>query len=65
MGDIKEGNDHLKCHLKEKYIHGSLIMNALRYAECNPPEFIFHHDIRDDIVKAVKKYFKAKLGLVQ
>ena len=63
MGDIA-GNDHLKSHLKEMYIHGSLIWNALRSAGHQDPEVIFQMDVRDSIVRAVRKYFKTQLGLV-
>jgi len=58
-------NDHLLSHLKEKYIHGSLIMNAIEYAGYINPLLIFTMDHRDGIVRAVRKYFKAKLGLAR
>lgn len=60
MGDLS-GSDHLKSHLKEKYIHGSLIMNALKWAGYQCPEVIVEH--RDTVVRSVKGYFKSQLGL--
>jgi len=61
MGDLS-GSDHLKSHLKEKYIHGSLIMNALKWAGYRCPELIVGH--RDSVVRSVKRYLKSQLGLV-
>lgn len=63
FGDMGD-NDHLISHLNEKYIHGSLIVNALEFAGYNNPAFMFRMDDRDSIVQAVRKYFKSKLGLV-
>ena len=62
MGDLSESN-HLYQHLKEKYIHGSLIWNALKWAGYQHPEVIFQMDVRTSIVNAVRRYFKSKLGL--
>jgi len=61
MGDLS-GSDHLKSHLKEKYIHGSLIWNALKWAGYQYPALMVDH--RDSVVRAVKRYFKSQLGLV-
>ena len=62
-GDAAQSHDHLLEHLKEKYIMGSLIFNALKHVGYTDPSIILHMDIRDSIVSAVRKYFKAKLGL--
>jgi len=62
MGDLS-GSDHLKSHLKEKYIHGSLIMNALIWAGFVSPRHTFDRAYRDTIVRTVKRYFKSQLGL--
>ena len=64
MGDSFKDTSHLISHLKEKYIHGSLILNALQHAGYNNPGFIFQMDHRDSIVRAINKYFKSKLELV-
>ena len=63
MGELS-GSDHLKSHLKEKYIHGSLIWNALKHKGYRFPEVIFNMSDRDSIVRAVRGYFKSQLGLV-
>jgi hypothetical protein len=64
FGDTSKDKEHLLGHLKEKYIHGSLILNALQHVGYINPDFIFQMDIRDSIVRAISKYFKSKLGLV-
>jgi hypothetical protein len=65
FGDENMGDDHLISHLNELYIHGSLIFRALKNAGYADPSVIFQMDIRDSIVRAVRKYFKSRLGLVQ
>ena len=65
LGDIVGNTDHLKSHLKEKYIHGSLIINALKHAGYLHPEVIFTYDMRDSIVRAIRNYFKSHLGLAR
>jgi len=70
--DLKAGEKstdslHLESHLEEVYIHGSLIFNALKWAGYQDPRFIFQLDhwlfFRDIIKRAVKRYFKANLGI--
>jgi len=63
MGDIA-GSDHLRSHLKEIYIHGSLIWNALRSFGYREEQLPFIWGMRDIVVRAVRKYFKSQLGLV-
>ena len=63
MGDLGS-SDHLISHLKEKYIHGSLIVNALKHVGYQDPVFIFQMGDRASIIRAVNRYFKSKLGLV-
>ena len=54
---------HLESHLKGVYIHGSLIFNALKWAGYRDPGLIFHMGLTDSIKRAVKRYFKANLGI--
>lgn len=62
--------DHLLEHLKEKYVHGSLIYNALESAGYNAG-FIMQicndkgmgDSWRPNIVRAVRRYFKRQLGI--
>ena len=64
IGEVFKDKKHLIAHLNEEYIHGSLIFNALKAAGYNNPGVIFQMDIRDSIVRAVRKYFKRQLGMV-
>lgn len=54
----------LLSHLEEGYIHGSLIFNALKYSGRNPILFL-QMGLTGDIRRAVRKYFRGKLGLVR
>ena len=68
--DINRGQksttqDHLLSHLKEKYIHGSLIFNSLKASGYNSPEFIFQMDVRESIIRSVKRFFKVNLGIAR
>ena len=65
LGHAIKNTDHLTQHLKEKYIHGSLIFNALESNGHNNPAFVFIHGPRESITRAVKRYFKAQLGIAQ
>jgi hypothetical protein len=62
MGEISNSN-HLMLHLKEKYIHGSLIWNALLARGYDHPEYIIHMKITDSIVNAVRFYFYRNLKI--
>ena len=63
MGDSFKDKDHLLGHLKEKYVHGSLIFNALEWAGYANPAIIFQMKLKDSCISAVRRYFKSKLGL--
>ena len=63
-GNDLGSTDHLKSHLKEKYIHGSLIWNAMKWAGYPHPEIQFAMQWKDNMVSVVKRYLKAQLGLV-
>jgi hypothetical protein len=55
--------DHLMEHLRQKYIHGSLILNALKDAGYANPGLIYQMGLGDTIVSAVSRYFKVQLGI--
>ena len=66
--DTKPGgkvNDpgHLAEHVRENYMHGSLVMNALSWAGYPNPALIVHMNIRTSIVSAVRRYLRRQLGL--
>lgn len=65
LGDLS-GSDHLHTHIREGYLHGSLIVNACRWAGCT--DFLlssyFHHgQYKDHIKRALRRYLRRQLGL--
>jgi len=72
-GKTGMGEDHLLSHLEEKYIHGSLILNAIREAGYKEGAIAWltrwYTDrpmewSKDSVIRAVRKHFKKHLGLV-
>ena len=69
LGDAIGDNDHLLSHLEEGYVHGSLIVNAMREHGYGDQQigFFYHGAGRGDdyfltsIRKAVRKYFERRL----
>jgi hypothetical protein len=67
------GVDHLLMHIKEKHIHGSLIVAAIKWAGYGPGWFDICYRTNKDggveksavttIVRAVRRYLKAQLGV--
>lgn len=59
--------DHLKSHLAERYVHGSLLVNAMRDAGWTDTGigYALHNHIvnRDRVAKAVTRYFKRHPGI--
>jgi len=66
-----EDIDHFVTHLEEQYVHGSLILNAHRWANkenllgfaYTTGEGKLHKYEIDNIAKTVQRYLKAKVGL--
>lgn len=60
-----DNNDHLMQHIKENYMHGSLIVNAMRDAGYSDTQIGFHYQakITDSIKRAVRKYLQKRLIL--
>jgi hypothetical protein len=70
LGERVQNTGHIMSHLKERYIMGSLILNALKAAGYRDPGFIWHMERdrkgkRGNIVRALRRYFKAQLGMVR
>ena len=59
-----EATHCLESHLEEGYVHGSLIYNALRFVGYGDPRLILEMGLTGNIRRAVRKYFRRKLGLV-
>jgi hypothetical protein len=54
-------DDCLRSHLEETYVHGSLILNAIRSRGRRCPEAVWNmHDI---VCQDVRAYFKRELGI--
>ena len=63
MGEHFGTTDHLISHLKENYIHGSLIWNAIKAAGRNPQYARIMGF--DQVARCVRRYFKSQLGIAQ
>jgi hypothetical protein len=63
MGEHSNDADHLKQHIKEKYMHGSLLVNAMRERGYNDDQIRTHYSIRvaDTFRRAVKQYLQKRL----
>jgi hypothetical protein len=64
LGDAIGDNDHILSHIKERYMHGSLIWNALKWGGYRSPEFMFQHGPRASIRRALKRYLYRQCKLV-
>jgi hypothetical protein len=71
LGEASGNTEHLLSHIKEGYLHGSLIFNALEFVGYNNPSYIWHLENRnlkegkktDWTKRALRKYLYRKLGL--
>jgi hypothetical protein len=65
----------LEAHLEEKYVHGSLIWNAIKARSYGSPELVMQmrangwkngeRRVKTDVARDVRRFFRAKLGLVR
>lgn len=68
LGEVTGDTSHLMSHLDEKYIHGSLLLNAMRWARMGDLAIAWAFKnsdgyARTQAVRAVRRYFKSQLGL--
>lgn len=63
LGEVIGDKSHLISHLKDKYIIGSLINNALISAGYSSPGTIVYMKLYDSIKSAVRRYFYRQLGI--
>ncbi len=63
LGEATDNKDHLMSHLEEKYIHGSLVVNALKAAGYNETQLGYVYRIKDIGIRAIRRYFKNNLGI--
>ena len=57
--------DHLLSHIDEGYLHGSLLVNAMRWAGYRDDQIGLHYsmDLRDTFKRALRRYLKHSLAL--
>ncbi|MFA5186659.1 MAG: hypothetical protein WC551_09305 [Patescibacteria group bacterium] len=70
LGERVCNTGHIMDHLKERYIMGSLILNALKAAGYWEPGLTWQMERdrkgeRGNTVRALRRYFKAQLGMVR
>lgn len=68
MRDVKTGktyedNDHLIEHIKENYLHGSLLVNAMREEGYRDEQIAVHYQFKfiDTFKRALRKYLQKRL----
>lgn len=72
LGDSAGDKEHVYSHIKEGYLHGSLILNALQWAGYRNPGFVWQMENADlkrgkkptMIKRALKRYLYRQCGLV-
>jgi hypothetical protein len=62
MGELS-GSDHLLSHLKENYLHGSILVNAMRESGYNDTQIGLHYQMKwnDYFKRALRKYLTKRL----
>lgn len=63
LGELTGDVEHIKSHIEEGYIHGSLILNALKFVGYGNPYVIIQMKCYDSITRAVRRYLKRQLQL--
>lgn len=63
VGDLSNGADHLVSHIEEKYLHGSLLVNAMKDSGYHATQIQLHYHIKnvDAFKRALRKYLNKKL----
>jgi hypothetical protein len=61
--DGNKNNDHLLSHLKENYLHGSILINAMRETGYSDTGIGFHYQIKsiNTFKRTVRKYLQNRL----
>lgn len=63
MGEALKDNGHLLEHIKEGYLHGSLLVNAMREAGYKDEQIRLHYGMKlsDTFKRAVRRYLQKRL----
>ena len=72
MGEHGNDVEHLREHVRENYLHGSLIVNAMRWAGYSDEGIRYYYSraaqgdksMRRVLARALRRYLYRKLGLV-
>ena len=61
-GDLSK-SDHLELHLEEKYLHGSILVNAMRESGYRDMQIAVHYDMKmaDTFKRVTRKYLTKRL----
>lgn len=62
MGDLSK-SDHLLSHIKEGYVHGSLLFRAVQDRGYGNPAFVFQTADAKWLTRDLRRYLKSRLGL--
>lgn len=65
LGDYQKDNSHLLMHLEDNYIHGSILINAMREAGYRDNQISIHYQMKwkDSFKRALYKYMVKRLIL--
>ena len=63
LGDSSGNNDHLLSHIEEGYLHGSILVNAMREAGYNDSQIGLHYHLRlhKNFRSSLQKYLTKRL----
>jgi len=63
LGDATNNTEHLKSHVFENYLHGSLLVNAMRSAGYEDQQIGIHYQMqwKDTFKRALRRYLNSKL----
>lgn len=66
LGESTNDN-HLLSHVVEGYLHGSLIVNALRWSGLSDQGIALHYrmNLKDRVKNTLRRYLREKLGLTR
>ena len=63
MGELGNDKDHLLQHIKDGYLHGSLLVNAMRFKGYNDKQISIHYHMKiaDTFRRTLRSYLYKKL----
>jgi hypothetical protein len=64
LGDAIGDTEHIRAHIKERYMFGSLLVNAMRWAGRRRPEILYQMGAGDLVRRDLKRYLYRQCGLV-